>query len=402
MSIERVEKAIEEVRAGRMVILVDDEDRENEGDLCLAAEKVTPEAINFMARHGRGLICLTLTPERCDQLDLHCMVGQNTSPLCTAFTVSIEAATGVSTGISAQDRARTIQVAIADGAVPGDLVRPGHVFPLRARSGGVLVRTGQTEGSVDLARLAGLKPAGVICEIMNDDGTMARRPDLEVFAEKHGMHMCTVADIVNFRMRRERLIQRVAETDLRLGGLGVFRVMAYRSEVDDEVHLAFVRGSWDAKDPVLVRVQNQDILVDLIGAAGRDGSDSSFYRALTRIAAEDQGVVVYLRRPSEGFSEAVLQKLSGQETGGRYSNESGERVVRPDLREYGIGAQVLSDLGVRRLRLMSDAPARIVGIEGFGMEMVEQVSLTGESGPALDSEDKARVTYISRLASGEK
>ncbi len=401
MSVERVEKAIEEIRAGRMVILVDDEDRENEGDLCLAAEKVTPEAINFMARYGRGLICLTLTEKRCDELDLPCMAPRNTSPLGTAFTVSIEAATGVSTGISAADRARTIRAAIADGAGPDDLVRPGHVFPLRSRSGGGLVRTGQTEGSVDLARLSGLKPAGVICEIMNDDGSMARRPDLEVFAEEHDLQICTVADIVDYRLQRERLIQRVAEAELQLGELGAFRVLAYRSNVDEEIHLAFVRGAWNPDDPVLVRVQNRDLMVDMIGAARRDGAEPSFRRALARVAAEGSGVVVYLRRGLEDFGEAVLQRITGEASSGRYLDEGGERVVRPDLREYGIGAQVLRDLGVRRLRLMSDAPARIVGIEGFGMEMVEQVSLFEP--PAASSPDaiEAKVTYISKISGAD-
>jgi 3,4-dihydroxy 2-butanone 4-phosphate synthase / GTP cyclohydrolase II len=378
MSIERVEKAINEIRAGRMVILVDDEDRENEGDLCLAAEKVTPEAINFMAVHGRGLICLTLTEERCDALDLQSMVGRNTSPLGTAFTVSIEAATGVTTGISASDRARTIEVAIADGARPEDLVRPGHVFPLRARTGGVLVRTGQTEGSVDLARLAGLKSAGVICEIMNEDGTMARRPDLEAFAEKHGLHICTVADIVDYRMQRERLVHRAGERVMRLGDLGEFRVLAYRSEVDDDVHLAFATGTWTPDDPVLVRVQNRDLMVDILGSARRDGADASFRRALARIAGEGQGVVVYLRRHGD-VSGSLLDKVAGdvsRSEGAAGRPAAREPELRPDLREYGIGAQILNDLGVRQMRLMTDTPARIVGLEGFGLDMIERVPLT--------------------------
>lgn len=390
---DRVEKAIAEVRAGRMVILVDDEDRENEGDLFLAAEKVTPEAINFMALHGRGLICLSLTEDRCDELDLPSMVGTNTSPLGTAFTVSIEAASGVSTGISAADRSRTIQVAIGDDTKPSDLVRPGHVFPLRARNGGVLVRTGQTEGSVDLARLAGLKPAGVICEIMNEDGTMARRPDLERFAQRHGLCICTIADLISYRMQRERLVHRVAVSDMRFGDLGDFRVIAYRSKVDEEVHLAFTRGSWKPDDAVLVRVQNRDLMVDLIGAASRQGTcSSSFYRSLARIAAEGAGVAVYLRRHLDGCAEALLNRIDGHPSGELCDKEESEAEIQPDLREYGIGAQILRDLGVRRLRLMSDAPARIVGIEGFGVVMVERVPLL---------EDTGNVTYIGRFGTGK-
>ncbi|MDF1565811.1 MAG: 3,4-dihydroxy-2-butanone-4-phosphate synthase [Deltaproteobacteria bacterium] len=380
MSIQRVEAALEAIRAGKMVILVDDEDRENEGDLVLAAEKVTPEAINFMALEGRGLICLTLTEERCRHLDLQMMVGENTSPLGTAFTVSIEAASGVTTGISAADRAHTIKVAIDEKSGPRDLSRPGHVFPLRARRGGVLVRTGQTEGSVDLARLAGLNASGVICEIMKEDGTMARRPDLEVFAEKHGLLILSVADLIDYRMERERLVKRVVEAEAEVAGLGSFKVIAYESEIDQEAHLAFVRGEWTEEDAVLTRVQSQDLLTDLLAAARQDGGRPLFERALAQIAAEGQGVVVCLRNQASSAPDlrGRIEALS------RPPSEVGDepRTVRPDLREYGIGAQILRDLGVRKMRLMTSTPTKIVGLEGFGLTMVEHVRLAKENGSA--------------------
>lgn len=376
MAIESVEAALDDIRVGRMVILVDDEDRENEGDLTMAAQRVTPEAINFMARHGRGLICLTLTDGRCRQLELDDMAPSNTSPLGTAFTVSIEAAQGVTTGISAADRAHTIQVAIAEGTGPRDLVRPGHVFPLRSKTGGVLVRTGQTEGSVDLARLAGLEPAGVICEIMKDDGTMARRPDLEVFAEEHGLRIVSVAELIDYRLQRERLVRRVADAQVPFAGLGTFRVIAYESTVNQEVHLAFTQGEWDADEPVLTRVQNRELLDDLLGAARVDGGESMFRRALARIAREGKGVLVYLHNSSSPSSlKARVEAL-----GGRADHDRETREVRPDLREYGIGAQILSDLGVRQMRLMTNTPMKIVGLEGFGLTMVERVPLEAAEG----------------------
>ncbi|RMG16393.1 MAG: 3,4-dihydroxy-2-butanone-4-phosphate synthase [Deltaproteobacteria bacterium] len=389
MSIERVERAIEEIRAGRMVILVDDEDRENEGDLVMAADCVTPEAINFMAKEARGLICLTLTPERCRELDLPMMVEANTAPLGTAFTVSIEAAEGVTTGISAADRARTIQVAVADGTRPEDLTRPGHVFPLMARPGGVLVRTGQTEGSVDLARLAGRKPAGVICEIMNDDGTMARRPDLERFAARHGLHIVSVADLIDYRMQRERLVRRVAEAESRVAGQGPFRILAYENTVDGSVHLAFVLGRWDAETPVLVRVQNRDLLSDLLASARADGGEPLFMRALDRIAEEGRGVAVYLRGTPDAGHGALLERIRTWESPAERRRAGSEREVRPDLREYGIGAQILADLGVRKMRLMTNTPMKIVGLEGFGLTMVERIPLS-ESGGAVAEFPKAR------------
>ena len=309
MSLNSTEEIISDLRAGRMVVIMDDEDRENEGDLVLAADCVTPESINFMAKYGRGLICLTLTKARCERLHLPLMVNANNAPHSTAFTVSIEAAQGVTTGISAADRAHTIQVAIADGASPADLTRPGHVFPLVARPGGVLVRTGQTEGSVDLARLAGLKAAGVICEIMNEDGTMARRPDLERFAAQHGLQILSVADLIDYRMQRERLVHAVAEADLELGDLGTFRVIAYRDEAQGQVHLAFVRGSWEPDEPVLCRVQNRDLMVDLLGAARLDGGPPIFDRALEKVASEGAGVVIYLRTQLDQEGTALLKRL---------------------------------------------------------------------------------------------
>ncbi len=379
MSIKRVESALEAIRAGKMVILVDDEDRENEGDLILAAEKVTPEAINFMALEGRGLICLTLTEERCRDLELPMMVGENTSPLGTAFTVSIEAATGVTTGISAADRSHTIQVAIDEQSGPRDLSKPGHVFPLRARRGGVLVRTGQTEGSVDLARLAGLNPAGVICEIMKEDGTMARRPDLEIFAKKHDLLILSVADIIDYRMERERLVRRVAEAEAGVAGLGTFRVIAYESEIDQEAHLAFVRGEWSEEDPVLIRVQSRDLLSDLLASARQDGGPPVFERALARIAKEGRGVVVCLsNQPSEAPKIRARVEALSEPSPAAQDSGAAPRELRPDLREYGIGAQILRDLGVRKMRLMTSTPTKIVGLEGFGLTMVEHVRLANE------------------------
>jgi len=393
MPIERVEAALEAIRAGRMVILVDDEDRENEGDLVLAAERVSPDAINFMAQEGRGLICLTLTEARCRELDLSMMVGENTSPLGTAFTVSIEAVEGVTTGISAADRSQTIKVAIADSTRPSDLSRPGHVFPLRAREGGVLVRTGQTEGSVDLARLAGLKPAGVICEIMKSDGSMARRPDLEVFAKEHDLILLSVADLIDYRMARERLVRRRSEGVAKISGLGPFRVIAYESVMNHQIHLAFVRGEWGAKEAVLTRVQNRELLGDLLSSARGDGGPSLFYRALQRIDEEEKGVLVCLRGNTLSGDQLLARVESlgvprervrspGEARAQEAETEvhSAATELRPDLRDYGIGAQILRDLGVTQMRLMTNTPMKIVGIEGFGLEMVEQVALTWTKG----------------------
>lgn len=369
-SIERVERAIEYVRNGRMVILVDDEDRENEGDLVMAAELSTPDAINFMAMHGRGLICLSLDEARCEQLNLSMMVDDNQSGFGTAFTVSIEAAEGITTGISAADRSHTIRTAVSKDAKPSDLVRPGHVFPLRARPGGVLVRTGQTEGSVDLARLAGLEPAGVICEIMNDDGTMARRPQLEVFAKNHDLMILSVADLIEFRLRKERLVYAVAETTTQVADIGTFKVIAYRTRVDDQEHLAFVMGAPEKSDAVLARVHRESVLADVFDCGAR-GARATLESSLRMIAAEGSGVFIYLQKPAPRLENEV--RILAGEAPKRSAIERGTIGLPKDLREYGIGAQILLDLGVSRLRLISNTPSRIKGIFGYGIEVVDRV-----------------------------
>ena len=369
-SIERVERAIEEIRNGRMVILVDDEDRENEGDLVMAAELATPDAINFMAMYGRGLICLSLDEARCQQLDLSMMVDDNRSGFGTAFTVSIEAAEGITTGISAADRAHTIRTAVSKDAKATDLVRPGHVFPLRARPGGVLVRTGQTEGSVDLARLAGLEPAGVICEIMNDDGTMARRPELEVFAQKHELMILSVADLIEFRLRKERLVYAVAETFSTVADIGDFKVIAYRTRVDEQEHLAFVLGEPEKTENVLARVHRESVLGDVF-ECGESSNRSTLMKSLRMIAEEGCGVLIYLQKPAPRLENEV-RVLSGEQPK-RSAIERGAIGLPKDLREYGIGAQILLDLGVSRLRLISNTPSRIKGIFGYGIEVVDRV-----------------------------
>jgi len=385
---EKVERAIAEIRAGRMVILVDDEDRENEGDLCMAAELVTPEAINFMAKEARGLICLTLEEERIRRLNLPMMVSDNQSPFETAFTVSIEAAEGVTTGISAHDRAHTILTAVAKDARPEDLVRPGHVFPLRARRGGVLVRTGQTEGSVDLARLAGLEPAGVICEIMNDDGTMARMPDLERFAEKHGMVIVSIAELIRYRLEKERLVQRVAEEEVRLAG-GVFRGIAYRMEGDPRTHMALVMGELADDEPILVRVQAMCTIGDVFGSTAC-ACGESLRGALERIAAEGRGAVVYLQK--EAAAGASILRCSRM-----HDPDDGKRSTGP-FRDYGLGAQILNDLGIRRLRVLTNNPKKLVGLEGYGLEVVEQVAIP----VAKSAVDVASSDFRPRLVAGGK
>jgi 3,4-dihydroxy 2-butanone 4-phosphate synthase/GTP cyclohydrolase II len=367
-SIALVEKALEEIRRGRMVILTDDEDRENEGDLVMAAEKVTPDAINFMATHARGLICLSLTEERLRRLNLPLMVQDNTSPYQTAFTVSIEASRGVTTGISAADRATTIKAAVAPNAKPSDLSRPGHIFPLRAREGGVLVRTGQTEGSVDLARMAGLSPSGVICEIMNRDGTMARRPELIRFARRHKLVLLSVADLIRYRLERERLVRRAATRVIERAGAGEFRAISYVSDVDTSVQVALVKGDLSGKAPVLTRVHRACMMGDVLGSAGCD-CGSQLSQALKRISDEGRGVLVYLQK--EGSPQARLECT-------HVSNEevvSGKR-DETRLREFGVGAQILKDLGLSRLRLLTNNPKKIVGLESYSLEVVEQVPLT--------------------------
>ena len=375
MPICTVEEAIEDIRNGRMIILVDDEDRENEGDLFMAAQFITPESINFMARHGRGLICLTLSDEIADRLQLPLMVRRNESRFGTAFTVSIEARKGVTTGISAADRATTIQVAVADGASADDLVSPGHVFPIRARKGGVLVRTGQTEGSVDLARLAGLKPTGVICEIMKDDGTMARMPDLEIFARTHNLKICTIADVIQFRMQNEMLVRREAEATLPTRYGGMFKIIVYENDVDQMKHLALVKGDISPDDEVLVRVHSECLTGDVFGSDRCDCGDQ-LQTAMKMVEKEGKGVIVYMHQEGRGIGLTNKIRAYNLQENGRDTVEANiELGFKEDLRDYGIGAQILVDVGVRKMRLMTNNPKKIVGLEGYGVTVVERVPI---------------------------
>ncbi|HYS22049.1 MAG TPA: bifunctional 3,4-dihydroxy-2-butanone-4-phosphate synthase/GTP cyclohydrolase II [Gemmatimonadales bacterium] len=386
MSSGQVEQAIADIRAGKLVIVADDENRENEGDLIGAAEKVTPEMINFMAMHARGLICLTLTPERCQALGLPQMAETNTETRETAFTVSVDAAPqyGVTTGISAADRATTIRVAIDPVTVPGDLRRPGHVFPLRARPGGVLQRVGQTEASVDLARLAGLYPAGVICEILNPDGTMARRPDLERFARTHGLGFITVAQVVAYRLANERLVHRVAEARLPTP-FGEFRIIGYRNDVDPAEHVALVHGEVGDRSNVLVRMHSKCLTGDVFGSTRCD-CGWQLHSAMRRIAAEGRGVVVYLDQEGRGIG--LLNKLRAyelQDAGHDTVSANQELGFKPDLRNYGIGAQILLDLRLSSIRVLTNNPMKLVGLEGYGLQIVERVPLE----PAPSDENRA-------------
>ena len=375
MPLISIEDAIQEIRAGRMVILVDDKDRENEGDLTMAAEAVTPEAINFMAKYGRGLICLSMTGEKIDSLDLPLMVDNNTSRFQTGFTISIEARCGVTTGISAADRATTILTAVADDAKPRDLVRPGHVFPLRGKDGGVMVRAGQTEGSIDLARLAGLKPAGVICEIMDEDGTMARMPALEKFSKKHDIKICTIADLIEYRMRTESFVRRAAETVVPTSISGEFKAIVYENDVDELLHIAMVKGEIDSNKPILVRVHSECLTGDIFGSLRCDCGEQ-LHEAMKIIDKEGVGVLLYIRQEGRGIG--LVNKLKAyalQDQGLDTVEANVELGFKPDLRNYGIGAQILVDLGVKKMRLLTNNPKKVVGLNGYGLSIVEQIKI---------------------------
>jgi 3,4-dihydroxy 2-butanone 4-phosphate synthase/GTP cyclohydrolase II len=387
VAIATIDEAVAEIRDGRMIIIVDDEDRENEGDLVCAAEKITPEIINFMARHARGLICLPLTEERCDELHLTTQVADNTSYLGTAFTVSIDARRGISTGISAADRATTILVAVDPASRPQDLARPGHVFPLRAKNGGVLVRPGQTEASVDMARIAGLYPAGVICEIMNEDGTMSRMPQLEAFAAQHNLKMISVADLVRYRISKETLVKRVVETDLPTV-YGHFRAIAYENVINGDVHLAMVMGEVKTDDPVLVRVHIENVTCDMFGSLV-DDTGFQLHTALEKIAAEARGVVLYLRQREHSLDLVTqLRTYNLMKQKGISKRDASLETGYGIDRDYGVGAQILHDLGLRRILLLSNHPPKVAALEGFELSVVGNVPL-GEPASLKDQEGAA-------------
>jgi 3,4-dihydroxy 2-butanone 4-phosphate synthase / GTP cyclohydrolase II len=388
MPLATIPEALDDIRQGKMIILVDDEDRENEGDLCMAAEMATAESINFMAKNGRGLICLSMAPDWVDMLRLPMMVRDNRARFQTAFTVSIEARQGVTTGISAADRAHTILTAIADDVKPDDLVSPGHVFPIRARKGGVLVRTGQTEGSVDLARLAGLKPTGVICEIMKDDGTMARMPDLEEFSSQFGIKIVTIADLINYRMKNEIFVHRASTAKLPSIYGGEFQVIAYTNDIDEHTHLAIVRGDIHPDEEVLVRVHSECLTGDVLGSLRCD-CGGQLRAAMLQIAKEDRGVLLYMRN-QEGRGIGLVNKIKAyalQEQGYDTVEANEALGFDADLRDYGIGAQMLVDLGVRKMALMTNNPKKIVGLEGYGITIARRV-------PVEISPNECNIEYL--------
>lgn len=370
-----VEKALEEVRAGHLIVIVDDEDRENEGDLMVAAEKVTPDIINFMTRYGRGLICLPLTKKRLEELQLPLMVRENTSRFETAFTVSIDAKEGVTTGISAHDRARTILTAIEPKTKPSDLVRPGHIFPLQAKEGGVLARAGQTEAAVDLARLGGLTPAGVICEIMNEDGTMARIPQLEKFRNEHGIPILTIADLIQYRMKHESLVKKIEEAELPTKH-GPFRIFVFEDTIHQENHIALVKGKIDQDEPVLVRAHSQCLTGDTFGSCRCDCGEQ-LRRSMEMIEREGKGIILYILN-QEGRGIGLTNKIKAyaiQDLGADTVEANRKLGFKPDQRDYGIGAQILVSLGVKKIRLMTNNPRKFIGLAGYGLEIVDRVSI---------------------------
>ena len=374
MPLSRIEDAIEDIKVGRMIIIVDDEDRENEGDLTMAAEMVTPEAVNFMATHGRGLICVPMMGERLEELSLPLMVQQNTAPLSTAFTVSVDALNGTTTGISAHDRSITIKALVEDGTKPENLGRPGHIFPLRYVEGGVLKRTGQTEASVDICRIAGLKEAAIICEIMADDGQMARMPALEDFASNHDLKIISVADLITYRRRHERLVERVAEARVPTE-YGEFHAVSYNSIVDDYEHVAFVKGDIDPKDPVLVRVHSECLTGDVFGSTRCDCGDQ-VPLALEAIGKEGKGILLYMRQEGRGIGiHNKLKAYALQDEGYDTVDANTMLGFAPDPRQYGVGAQILEDLGVKKMRLLTNNPTKRVGLERFGLEVVDRVPI---------------------------